>query len=59
MLLDTRKVCDEENGDGKGWHYYIIEQDVATKQDVDTSLPCPTHPTSNTHSCVIEGEVLA
>lgn len=50
MTYKIRKVCEEENGDGKGWHYVRTEQ-VDT---LDENITCSTHPSSSLRDFVIE-----
>jgi len=52
MTFKVRLVCEAENGDGKGWHYFWLDQET-----LDDSANCPDHPTAETRDFVIEKEI--
>ena len=54
MSFVVRIVCETEVGDGKGWHYKHITQEV-----IDENCSCSDHPSANTRDFVVEKEVPA
>lgn len=49
-----RKVCETETGDGKGFHYFFVDQiDV-----INIAVTCPEHPTAPTRDFVVEDKII-
>jgi hypothetical protein len=48
MAVKVRKVCENETGNGKGWHYFY-----ETQETIDENISCPDHSEATTRDFTI------